>query len=82
MGFSSPKYFEINNKNNYHLIASTYFVDKNLQITYEKLAGNICVMGIRKFIIFYVLDFEQRLIYQLESCENYKGFFFGPAFWG
>lgn len=43
-------------------------------MTYEKLAGNICVMGIKKFIIFYVLDFEQRFIDQFESCENYKGF--------
>lgn len=68
--FSNAKLTEIRNEKNYHLIASTYFVDESLLIPYETLASNICILGFDKFKIYYIFDLKQEDI--SERCKDHK----------
>ena len=57
--FSNTKHTEINNIKSYHLIASTYFIDRTLVISFHDLICNMKVLNIKKLIIFYILQLEQ-----------------------
>jgi len=58
--FSNTKYTKINdNDKSHHIIASTYFADRELIISYENLIRNIKILGLKRLIIFYVLKLEQ-----------------------
>lgn len=52
-----------------HLIASTYLIDRELLIPYETLIKNIKILGLKKLMIFHILDLEQDSINQ-----QHKGF--------
>jgi len=60
--FSRPSASEVNDQLNFHMIASTYFVNKPYQISYEELYNNIASIGINKLFIFYILDSPQEEI--------------------
>jgi len=60
--FSNTKLVEFNNQFNNHMIASAYFVNKPYEIRCDELLPNIINIGIRKFLIFYIVDFTQEEI--------------------
>lgn len=69
--FSATKYTEINSIKCLHLIASTYFIDRNLVISYYDLIANIRILNLKRIAIYYILKQEQEQIdEQYESFNN------------
>jgi len=68
--FSASKYTEINSIKSLHLIASTYFIDRALVISYNDLITNIRILNLKRIAIYYILKQEQEQID--EQCEFFN----------
>lgn len=54
--FSATKRTEINSIESLHLIASTYFVDRTLIISYDDLFYNIGVLNLKRITIYHIQE--------------------------
>lgn len=57
--FARPRSEEVKDHLNLHMIASTYFVNKPHEISYEYLQDCLSMMGINTFFILYIMDTTQ-----------------------
>lgn len=70
--FSSARTAEVNNQLDFHMIASTYFVNKSHEISYNNLFVNISSLGINKFFIVYIIDLTQEEIDSQYKSDFYR----------